>query len=167
MPHSTVIKARQVLADPLNWPECVVTQAQTISDWYARRADTIRELWADHTVWQHAVRLRSKCLGTTILSRERVITKLLTQQFGRDRMGVYHRARYFIGQDRWNDVVAYGFVSAVQLVECDQHQLVLEWMRAVNARRYSPHLASVGFIKYVGYPQAAEILAWKIAHGKL
>lgn len=172
MAHSIIKVVHEVLDQPDNYPEVIVTQAQSLMDWSDIRRAKIKYLWDRRAMLkQFRSRYRSFPRGTTAQRRSMAATTDLRANFTTKEINDFHEAKNAINST-YKDLVQSGgilqrFQASLEVLHSTELTTMLRYLECVNAQRKDGTVDSVGFLRWTGASFVAEILAWRLvrAHG--
>lgn len=164
--HQVYKTAQRVVDNAGDFPLCVVTLAQDLLTMNDERRNQFamiannRHLWR---AWLSAKKWAKENKANHPTTRlEHLTSSRLYRLLGADSNKL-HAAKIRLRDHRAHASWYKVFLSMVQLVESQEIELIHRYLECVNAKRTDLTLGPVTFIRWVEWPQMAEILAWKLA----
>ena len=166
MPHIHVVQAQTVLANPANYPEIIVTQAQSIVQWSDAKRVSIQWLWNHRDVLRAWRRAR---VGKSHMEKSRNATRavMLSGALSRDKMNDFHKAHGYLRSTSNSMALQMAIFDALlKALVCEDLDLMHQYFACCNARRHASNLEPVGFLRWIGGREANEVLLWRMLNSK-
>lgn len=166
MPHIHVVQAQTVLANPANYPEIIVTNAQSIVQWSDAKRVSIQWLWNHRDVLRAWRRAR---VGKSHMEKSRRATQavLLSGALSREELNTLHKAQGYLRSTSNNMAMQMAIFDALlKTLVCNDFDLMHQYFACCNAHRHASNLEPVGFLRWVSGREANEVLLWRILNNR-
>ncbi len=161
MPHIHVVQAQTVLANPANYPEIIVANAQRIVQWSDAKRVAIQWLWNHRDVLRAWQRAR---VGKSHMEKSRNATRavMLSGALSREKMNDFHKAHGYLRSASKMALEMAILDALLKALICEDLDLMHQYFACCNARRHASNLEPVGFLRWIGGREANEVLLWRM-----
>lgn len=166
MPHIHVVQAQTVLANPANYPEIIVTQAQSIVQWSDEKRASIQWLWSHRELLRAWRRAR---VGKNGMEKSRRATQAVIASglISREELNTFHKAHGYL-RATFNTMAMQMaiFDALLNVLACEDFDSMHRYFACCNAHRHDSTLESVGFLRWVSGRETNEVLLWRMLNNR-
>ncbi len=162
MPNIHVVHAQNVLANPNDYPEIIVTNARAIVQWSDAKRASIQWLWSHRALLRAWRRARVGKNGME-KSRHATQTVLSSGLISREEMNTFHKAHGYLRATFNTMAMQMGMFDALlKVLACEDFDSMHRYFACCNAHRHDSTLEPVGFLRWVSGRETNEVLLWRV-----
>ena len=166
MPHLLVNQAYKILKFKNEYPEVIVSFAESITSFNEERRTYLKWLWENRHLLNKWIKARNASTESTYAKRAQYATRVLDKEFDRELMKKFHLGKKQLKTISFEFGMTFLIFDAmIKVLECKDINAMNHYISCVNAERYdnSDAVVSVSFVRNAGMSRVAEILSWRLA----
>lgn len=166
MPNIHVVHAQNVLANPNDYPEIIVTSAQAIVQWSDAKRASIQWLWSHRELLRAWRRAR---VGKNGMEKSRRATQAVLSSglISREELNTFHKAHGYLRATFNTMAMQMGMFDALlKVLACEDFDLMHQYFACCNAHRHDGSLGPVGFLRWVSGRETNEVLLWRLLNNR-